>query len=776
MSLLSRLSIKKKLIGIQFVTAFFVLVLASAAFVANDLRSFRRSLVSSLSSTAQLVGESSASSLIFSDEETAAEILATLHLEPHVLNACTYDDDGAVFATYARPGFEGFVCPPAHDDEHAFGVDHLTIFRGVAAKDNRVGTIYLRADLGRLRERVYEYVKVAAVVLIAGLLLSLSLALMLQRGISRPVLNLVAATRGVSQTGDYERRVPREGEDELGELCDGFNEMLGEIQQRDHSLREARDALEVRVMERTRELAAANAELHEVNTELVEARDRALEASRVKSQFLANMSHELRTPLNAIIGYSEMLQEEAEDEGLDAFVPDLQRVHGAGRHLLTLISDILDLSKIEAGRMDLYLEDFSVRALVDDVVSTVQPLVEKHSSTLEVEVHEEVGIMHADQTRVRQNLINLLSNAAKFTDADRIWLRIRSRTGDEGDWLEFEVEDRGIGMNADQVGRIFDAFTQADLSTTRKYGGTGLGLAITRRFCELMGGTISVASEEGKGSTFTMLLPVRMDEEAPDHDVEPEANAAGLADKDIVLVIDDDPAMRDLMKRFLQREGYGAAVALNGPQGLEKARELRPVAITLDVNMPEMDGWNVLQELKSDAALAQIPVVLLTMEEDRSRGFALGAVDYLSKPVDRNRLKGLLQRYCPKASEGPVLVVEDEAVTRLDLRVELEKSGWEVAEATNGREALERIAQRRPQLILLDLMMPEMDGFEFVEALHREEDWRSVPIVVLTALQLDAEEHERLRGYVSQVMHKGAYKRGDLLNQVRELLPGTRHG
>jgi len=560
----------------------------------------------------------------------------------------------------------------------------------------------------------------------------------------------------------------------LGELCDGFNEMLEEIQQRDQSLREARDVLEERVEERTAELAAANTSLHESNTELVEARDRALEASRVKSQFLANMSHELRTPLNAIIGYSEMMQEEAEDEGLETFIPDLQRVHGAGRHLLALISDILDLSKIEAGRMDLYLEEFSVRAVVEEVVSTVQPLVEKNSNSLRVEVASEVDTMLTDQTRLRQNLINLLSNAAKFTTADAIWLRIRSAVGSEqGDWLEFEVEDRGIGMNAEQMGKVFNAFTQADLSTTRKYGGTGLGLAITQRFCELMGGTISVASEEGKGSTFTMLLPARVAQSTTEK-ATPDPDTPDLGGRDVVLVIDEDPAMRNLMTRFLQREGYAVVTAVDGEDGLGKARDLHPVAITLDVNMKKEDGWQVLQELKSSIDLAKIPVVLVTMEDDRSRGYALGAADYLSKPVDRNRLKDLLQRYRIDISGGPILLVEDEAVTRMDLREVLESSGLEVAEAANGVEALAQIARRRPQLILLDLMMPEMDGFEFVEALHREEDWRSLPIVVLTALQLDAAEHERLRGYVSQVMDKGAYERGDLLNQVRNLLPQAR--
>jgi signal transduction histidine kinase len=333
-----------------------VLLLATAAFVANDLRSFRNSLVVSLSSTAQLVGESTISSLVFVDAESATEVLATLRLEPHIANACTYDAAGDIFATYSR-SFESFPCPPAQPAGSLFGDDYLTHFAEISSREEQIGTIYLRADLREFRERVYQYVKVAVAVLAAGLLLSLSLALMLQRAISGPILHLVAATRSVSQTGDYERRVPREGEDELGELCDGFNEMLGEIQQRDQSLR---DALEARVAERTGELAAANTSLHEVNAELVDARDKALEASRVKSQFLANMSHELRTPLNAIIGYSEILQEEAEDEGLESFVADLQRVHGAGRHLLLLISDILDLSKIEAGRMDLYLEDFSI--------------------------------------------------------------------------------------------------------------------------------------------------------------------------------------------------------------------------------------------------------------------------------------------------------------------------------------------------------------------------------------------------------------------------------
>jgi signal transduction histidine kinase/DNA-binding response OmpR family regulator len=496
-------------------------------------------------------------------------------------------------------------------------------------------------------------------------------------------------------------------------------------------------------------------------------------ASRHKSEFLANMSHELRTPLNAIIGYSEMLEEDAADLDDGRLVPDLQKINAAGKHLLELINAVLDLSKIEAGKMDLYVEDFEVGRLVQDIAAVIQPLAEKNGNRLDVTCDAMVGAMRADMTKLRQALFNLLSNACKFTERGTVSLTVTRETAGTEDWFYFAVRDTGIGMRADQMRRLFQEFSQADAATTRRYGGTGLGLALSRRLCRMMSGDVTVESEPGRGSVFTVRLPASV----PEVKSEPEPKAAGDTPTGVgkVLVIDDEEAVRDLMQRFLSREGFGVVTASSGAEGIRLARELQPDAITLDVMMPGLDGWAVLAALKADSLVADIPVIMLTMMDDKNLGYALGASDYLTKPLDRERLTAVLRKY---RRDLPVLVVDDDEPLRELMRRILEREGFTVMEAENGRVALEHAKVNAPGLVVLDLMMPEMDGFEFVAEFRRYEAWRATPIIVVTAKDVSDEDRERLNGGVERILQKGAYTRETLLREVRDLVAACvgRHG
>ncbi len=493
-------------------------------------------------------------------------------------------------------------------------------------------------------------------------------------------------------------------------------------------------------------------------------------ANQLKSQFLANMSHELRTPLNAIIGVTEMVLEDARDLKRDDEIEPLERVLRAGRHLLELINDILDLSKIEAGKMDLHADTFPIAQLVGDVVKTIEMLAGKNGNKIVLECPADIGSMHADQIRVRQVLLNLMSNANKFTKDGTVGVTVRREAREGRDWMEIAVTDTGIGMTPEQLSRLFNDFVQADASTTRKYGGTGLGLAISRRLCQMMGGQITVTSEPGKGSTFLMHLPAESGAAPVVVPARPAALPAGETPRgSVILVIDDDESVLDLTERFLTRKGFKVVTASDGHEGLRLARELHPAAITLDVLMPQLDGWTVLAAIKGDPELADIPVILMTIIDDRTRGYALGATEYLIKPVSREKLTGVLRAACG-TSGRQVLVIDDDDFMRNGVSQSLMRDGWQVREAENGRVGLVRLAESRPDVIMLDLMMPEMNGFEFLIEMRSRQEWRDIPVLVVTAKDLTVEERAQLNGHVERVMDKGSAELAELLSEIGQVL------
>lgn len=496
---------------------------------------------------------------------------------------------------------------------------------------------------------------------------------------------------------------------------------------------------------------------------LEQARDRAMDATRTKSQFLANMSHELRTPLNAIIGLAEMMKEDAEDDDLVDYVEPLGRVHSAGRHLLGLINEILDLSKIEAGKLDISPEDVAISEMIRDVYQTGKTLAAKNSNTLVLEGEADPGTIHADPMRLRQICLNLLSNACKFTDKGIVTLSAGTETRSGVPWVVVRVSDTGIGMTREQLDRLFQEFSQADATTSRKYGGTGLGLAISRRLAQMMGGEIEVASTPGAGSCFTLSLPkarAALAEADADRIVSLTRQFDGP-----VLVIDDEPAVQKMVARILAKEGVRVVTASDGREGLEMAHSHQPSLITLDVMMPELDGWAVLQALKSDPDLAAIPVVMVTILDEQNRAFALGASDYVTKPVDAERLRQSLEKLGFEGRQT-ALVVDDDPVAREMMRRVLEGLGWRVTEAADGLAGLAALDQHRPRIVLLDLMMPELDGFGFMAALRERPVEERPRVFVVTAAELSNEDRARLSGGVLSIMTKNTTIREDLIEAI----------
>jgi signal transduction histidine kinase/DNA-binding response OmpR family regulator len=608
---------------------------------------------------------------------------------------------------------------------------------------------------------------------------------MLELIIAIPIMVVAALYGFVTYKKEQSLKVKREqlikNLQEVENSLTQTNKVLEEtVQARIGEIQKVNDRLadEVRERKLMESLLAHNVKIAD------EARERAEAANRTKSEFLANMSHELRTPLNAIIGYSEILEEDAADQGHDSLINDIKKIRNAGKHLLSLINDVLDLAKIESGKVDLYLESFDINKMVKDVVDTIQPTCEKNNNKMVVNCPDNIGLMRSDFTKVRQSLFNLLSNASKFTHNGEVKLTVehqvvKAKTGENQKSLHFIVQDTGIGMKAEHCKKLFQAFSQADNSTTRKYGGTGLGLAITQNFVTMMGGEVIVESKFGIGSTFTLKLPQITHQVASNTEEFDESTATissilinSLQTK-TVLVIDDNHHDRKFLHRYLSGEGYNVVMAVNGKQGLQLAKEIVPDMITLDVMMPEMDGWETLVALKNDPFLINIPVVMSSIVEDRHLAQTLGAIDYLAKPIDKMRLLNVVNKHITKSARGPILVIEDDPDTLETTCDLLVQAGWSIQAAENSLEAIEIIEKSPPILILLDLMMPDMDGFEVIKKLRYHPQWQLIPIIVITSVELSTSEYAQLSKQVQNIFQKGKYELQDLLNEVNEVVSSS---
>jgi signal transduction histidine kinase/CheY-like chemotaxis protein len=729
-------------------TSVVVLVATVVALALFETASSKRDLVRNLELLADGMSQNIAFDVQFNRYDEVKKALPRLTADPRITAAAVYVGRSGLVAEYTRGEHERSF-PVSLDSERLGFTGTLLVFSRpitLGTGQEPVGTILIRYSLEESRARMNHRIAMSLVILMLAISVAVILAAKCQQVIVRPILALATTAQRVATEKNYSLRAPSGAEDEVGGLIDSFNGMLHQIQQRDAELLDAREEAE-------------------------KAREDAEKANRLKSKFLSVMSHELRTPLSIIIQFLDMVLPEVAAEQKTQWTDYLSRSLGQAHHMLNQINDILDIARIEAGKMEVSLRECEVSQIVEGGPMSGMPyLMRRNNNRLVVDCPPDLGKMWTDLDKVQRCLINLLGNASKFTKDGTVSLTVRREARDGRDSVRFRVQDTGKGMTEEELTKLFRPFSQASAAMGQQFGGHGLGLAITKELCQRLGGDVRAESELGKGSVFIMELPAMRPDGGASKEVASVAPAAGAkpASGGCILVIDDDPEMRRLLSEMLKREGFNVETAQGGEEGLRRARELRPAAITLDVLMPDMDGWTVLSSLKVDAKTASVPVVMISIWPESERAFALGVADYLSKPVDPIRLVSVLKKYHAPPPNNCALVVEDDPDMRSLLRQMLEAENWKATTAENGQEALEQIKQARPALIILDLMMPVMDGFQLLAELQMHPEWRRIPVVVVSAKDLTSDDKLRLEGRVIEVLKKGSFGREELMQTVQQ--------
>ena len=732
------------------------LLLACTAFIAYDRITFREAKVLNLSTQAQIIGSNSISALLFNDQQSAENTLTALKAAHNILSAGIYTPDGRLFASYSRDSRSQIAAipsiPAGQSEIHWLKNDEIVLVRLIVFEGKPTGMVYIRSDVKELNGRTKRYAGIAAIVLAVCLMAALLVSSIFRKSVAYPIVRLAEVARVVSRDKNYSvRATPTRSPGELAILIDAFNEMLSQIQQSERALRKAHDGLEQRVLERTAELEAAKKEVEEFSRSILLAKEEVERGSKFKDQFLSTMSHELRTPLNAVLGFSDLLADERYGPLNERQQRYVSHIHTGGKHLLSLISDILDLSKIEAGRMELAIESLRVTTTLGEVISVMQPLAERKSQVL-TKVADPALSIRADSTRFRQVLLNLVGNAIKFTPNGG---HIELSAILVQDKVRVEVRDNGPGIPPEEQQRIFEAFYRLR-ETGKKTEGTGLGLAITHRLVELHGGELSLESKVGEGSCFYFSLP------AAATISEATAAKAATVPKSVhlprVLVIEDDRAAAQLIQSQLTSAGYEVMVCLESQNALETAVQFHPGAITLDIVMKPKNGWEILSQLKRDPRTAQIPLIVVSIVDQPGMGALLGADEYLVKPVEKKILLAALERRInsrpASAHARPILVVEDDAATREFIAEMLVARGYTVATAADGAQARAQVAANLPELVILDLVLPGVSGFELLGEWRASPRTADLPVFVLTSKDLNQEEQRYLRAHAESLFRK----------------------